>query len=170
MASKNQARNAVRFLYEQQDGKCFYCDTEMFLLRSVEKKYRKLHKAQLATFDHIKLRSDGGTYARHNGVCACHKCNGIRGNLPQQFFIDNFEFIVSEWKKGNRSPSIINGELVCIPSKKFKKMKRNKRKKANSTLKGAFIVARFAMQIGKTAEDLFNEFVYNGTYEQVRDL
>jgi len=170
MGSKNQARNATMYLYEKQGGKCFYCDTEMFLLRSVEKKHRKLHRAQLATFDHIKLKSEGGTYARHNGVCACFKCNGIRGDLPQEMFIEHFDFVTAEWEKGNRSPSFIDGELVCIPSKKFKKMKRNKRKKQNSTIKGAFIVARFAGQIGKTVEDIFTEYVYNSTYDLVRDL
>lgn len=168
--SRNRARTNGERLYHEQDGKCFYCDNPTFLRKDVTRKFFRKHRTEVATFDHIKIKAQGGTYAKANGVSACHHCNGMRGALDQQVFIEHFDFIKAEWEKGNRTPSFIDGELTCIPSKKFKRYKKTQQKNTKNLGVAGFIIARYAMQIGKTVEDLFLENVYNSTYELVRDL
>jgi hypothetical protein len=171
MSNSSQARNNTRRLFQEQGGTCFYCNTEMYLMENSTKKYRKKHRSTLATFDHINLNSNGGTYAYANGVCACFKCNGMRGNLEQGLFIRNFELIAAEWEKGNRTPMVRDGNLItCIPSKKYKRVKKKRKQQTKNLARAGFIIARYAMHIGKTVEDLFLENVYNSTYELVRDL
>lgn len=166
----SQCRNNTARLFNEQGGKCFYCDEEMFLRKGVKRSFVKRNRAHLATFDHIKLNKDGGTYALTNGVCACHKCNLVRGDLPQDLFIENFKFIMEEWDKGNRRHTVVDGAVLCVTTRKAKLIANGETRRYRSTLKGAFLAARFAIQIGETVEDLFLKFVYNNTYEQARDL
>jgi len=166
-----RARNNVSKLFDEQDGKCFYCDVEMLWTPIVDGKYRKEYTELQATFDHVKVKSKGGTYAKDNGVCACWKCNTMRSDLPQDVFIKHRAFLTEQWKMGNRTPSIRpDGELICISLKRFKRFKKNEKKRARNSKKAGFIIARYAMQIGKTVEDLFHENIYNSTYEMMKDL
>lgn len=57
-----------------------------------------------ATFDHIELASEGGTYAQSNGVTICGYCNKERNSLPYPKFL------------------IVHPELVENIQKQFKKI------------------------------------------------
>lgn len=160
----------TRRLFEEQDGKCFYCDVEMLWTPLLNGKYCQEAIELQATFDHVKLKSEGGTYAQANGVCACWKCNTMRSDLPQDVFIENFKFISEQWDLGNRRPSVLqSGELICMPKAKFKRFVKNEKKRQRQQNWASIIIARYTTQIGKTVEDFFLENVYNSTYEQVRD-
>ena len=168
--NRSQVRNNTEVLYKVQGGNCFYCNTGMFLRKDVGKKFARKNRNNRATFDHIIVKSNGGTYALTNGVCACFKCNNMRGKIPQQVFIDNFDVIELEWD----SRCIAKAERRKLHrakhvTKKVKEAELRERRAVNKA-KNCYLVARFAIQIGKTVEDLFLEFVYNNTYELVRDL
>jgi len=166
----NRARRNMIFLFFKQDGECFYCKTEMFIRGTISKKYQKAHQGEMATFDHILVKSNGGGHSKDNGVCACHECNGIRGNMDQAHFISNFGKLRAQWfkrrkaKQARRDINEMNRE-ANLSKRQLIKLKRSNNKSMN-----CYLVARFALQIGKPVEDLFSEFVYNNTYELTREL
>ena len=170
MRTYSQARNNTITLFKQQGGKCFYCKDDMFLRGDVTKKFFRKHRTLVATFDHIVVKSKGGTYSIDNGVCACQDCNGMRDTLDQATFIENFDKIRTEWLF-RRSEKVRRRRLHR--QQRHDKLARQKlacEYRQRSNAKTCFLTARFAMQIGKTVEDLFNEFVYTSTQETVRDL
>lgn len=70
MSSKSRRRLRNK-LFEQQEGRCFYCDGEM-------------HYASAgplgATLDHVIPRSDGGSTHWVNAVAAHQICNRGKGD------------------------------------------------------------------------------------------
>lgn len=66
-------------LYNQQDGKCFYCGCQMILFRNEKEKNLPISK-NYATKEHLLPRVDGGVDNIYNLVAACHKCNLRRGH------------------------------------------------------------------------------------------
>ncbi len=140
--ARSQARSSTLYHYHKQNGRCYYCDTDkMFLRADVSKHFYNTNRHLRATFDHIKLASKGGTYARHNGVCACAWCNNLRGTMDQEEFIRRFDEIKENGPKpGDR--------------KKRESAKRILMKWMNS-----FLIARFAMQSDLTVQNLFDEYV-----------
>ena len=98
--SSNQAAKNLRYLHKTQNGVCFYCNNETFLREQVTKEYCRKNYKLMATFDHIQVKSDGGSNAKVNGVCACFDCNQMRGNLPFDLFTQNFEQIQAAWNRG----------------------------------------------------------------------
>ena len=170
MKTYSQVRNNTIILFKAQGGNCFYCDNPMFLRGDVTKKFFRKNRTTVATFDHIKVKSDGGTYALDNGVCACQDCNGMRGNLDQTKFIENFDKIRTEWLF-RRSEKVRRRKLHH--HHRQMKLARNEKariERIKNTVRISFMIARFAFQIGKTVEDLLKENVYNSTQETVRNL
>ena len=170
MRTYSQVRNNTIALFNEQGGKCFYCDDDMFLRGDVTKKFFRQHRTLAATFDHIEVRSKGGSYAKENGVCACSDCNGMRGTMDQAMFIENFDSIRTEWLF-RRSEKVRRRKLHRkLRHDKLARQKLAREHRQKSNVKTCFLTARFALQIGKTVEDLFNEFVYTSTQETVRNL
>lgn len=85
--------NTTAKLHKRQGGKCYYCKVETFLAKT---KAAKRWKMQAATFDHIIPKGQGGGNSIHNGVCACRRCNSVRGQIP-------FE----QWKVMATSPKAV---------------------------------------------------------------
>lgn len=71
-------------LYWAQNGKCFYCDDALEVLK-VKGKW----PPRYATLDRIIPGIRGGRYVTNNLVLACLDCNTRRGNRPaDQFLIE----------------------------------------------------------------------------------
>lgn len=66
------------FFFEIQEGKCHYCGVELVMKIMSECNSDELKV--MATFDHIKPLSDGGTNALENLVLVCNTCNGEKDN------------------------------------------------------------------------------------------
>lgn len=164
--------STTRALFDEQDGKCFYCDVEMLWTPVKDGVFKREYFALQATFDHVKLKSEGGSNAKENGVCACWKCNTMRSNLPQDVFIKHFDFLTEQWELGNRTPRIMNytGELVCISKPKFKRLIKNHKKRQRNIEMICFLIAHTATQIGETVEDFFHSSVYNNSYTLKADF
>lgn len=139
----------VAKMYHAQTGTCGYCGTpKIFLRKNVTKHYRLANKQYLATFDHVVPDSKGGRYELKNGVCACQRCNTLKGDLSVEEFFERYDELLQH--------------LLEKPARDAAKKEMNQKK-------SGYIIARFAEQIGKTVEDLFLETVYNNTYELVRE-
>ncbi len=67
-----KGRSKFDYLFEYQDGKCFYCQKEM---------------TNDATMDHVVPKSKGGKKSRKNIVLACRNCNSKKGNMPIEKFL-----------------------------------------------------------------------------------
>lgn len=161
--SNNRVRNHVARLYEEQDGKCYYCGTpDMYIRGNVTKKYHRYNRHFMATFDHIVPKSEGGTYKFENGVCACLYCNSTRGNITVEAFIEKLDVQLKHKTIRIRDPETAN--TVKYPSPKQLKIQINRAAKWRMN---CFMIGRFAEQIGWTADDLFLEFVYNNTYKLI---
>lgn len=74
---------SIQVLYNEQNGKCFYCTIPMAKLNGTgEIKQTR----STPTFDHIILKSNGGKANLTNGVCACRVCNQLRGDINFDVF------------------------------------------------------------------------------------
>lgn len=94
MARKRQGK-IRRALFKKQDGKCCYCDGATYLMGSAPmvilyerfgivvgiKGGKRLLVYHLATFEHLRRKSDGGKFVAHNGMLACQFCNVSRGEV-----------------------------------------------------------------------------------------
>jgi len=70
--------NFTRFiLFEEQEGKCHYCQVKMHL--GTTGKY-------FCTVDHKTPKSKGGSNYITNLVGACFTCNNMRGSIPYEAF------------------------------------------------------------------------------------
>ena len=61
------------------DLKCYYCGKKN-LKEDVNENYGKRELSRLATIDHVKPRSKGGTDDEDNLVVACFPCNQRKGD------------------------------------------------------------------------------------------
>lgn len=154
-------------MFKQQGGLCYYCDVEMFLSDDVTKEYRQENIMRMASFEHIIPKSKGGTYKDTNAVCACHKCNTMRGNMDFEVFRENVEMMHEAWEQGVRIFRVEAGKVVFKMTKKQKNFARKIRK--GKFMKNEIALAKFATLIGVTVEDLFNIFVYNNVNETTVD-
>lgn len=75
-------RQIHKKLFDDQDGKCFYCKEPMFLVRPTE------HPFRACTLDHKVARANGGGSCESNLCAACAECNGLKGHLHFVVFID----------------------------------------------------------------------------------
>lgn len=90
MAKGNSYRDIVKRtrarLYEEQHGRCYYCQRKMLLVVCGRADGRT-HPLQV-TLDHIIPRGMGGTRAPTlNAVAACSQCNSERGDRDAREFI-----------------------------------------------------------------------------------
>jgi 5-methylcytosine-specific restriction endonuclease McrA len=69
-------------LFQNQDGKCFYCKEQMVLARP------SVHPLRACTLDHKIARCNGGSNTEENLVAACAECNGMKGHLSDKAFMD----------------------------------------------------------------------------------
>lgn len=74
-----------RRAFEQQGGRCYYCNVRMWLvtpdeLLAVRRSPAAASKLQ-CTAEHLTARCDGGTDAAQNIVAACARCNHARHQL-----------------------------------------------------------------------------------------
>jgi 5-methylcytosine-specific restriction endonuclease McrA len=71
-----QRRMRRKLLFQKQSGMCHWCKRTM--------KIRPFPSTNAppdyATFEHLKPRSEGGTWHASNIVLACHRCNSARGS------------------------------------------------------------------------------------------
>lgn len=75
-----KGKTKFEYLWEYQNGKCFYCEEAM------EKPiYKVKNTPRTATIDHVKPRSQGGKRPR-NLVLACALCNSRKGSMPAHEF------------------------------------------------------------------------------------
>jgi len=63
-------------IYRRFQCRCIYC--------------QRLIKRELATVEHLKPKSHGGTNTRANLALACKPCNNRRGNLDIQTFFERY--------------------------------------------------------------------------------
>lgn len=127
----------VQTMFDAQNGSCGYCGVPMFIRSQVHQYYLNNNKRMVATFEHIKPRSEGGYYTLNNGAAVCDQCNGLRGNLPLEEFFERYE------------------ELLQFL---LDKPKRTAAKKEMHTKKNGYIIAWYARHTGQTVEDLFAYF------------
>lgn len=69
-------------LADEQNWLCFYCCCVMI------NDPARPSAPNALTFDHIKLKSEGGRFSKKNGVAACYACNQNRGNLPFDLYCE----------------------------------------------------------------------------------
>lgn len=70
-----------RMLHEQQNGVCFYCETEISFYR------KKLNSLEI---DHKNPISRGGTDAVANLAATCRKCNSLKATMTDMEFLNKF--------------------------------------------------------------------------------
>jgi len=79
-------RRAIKLsLAEEQNWLCFYCGCVMV------NDPAQPDAPNALTFDHIVPKSEGGKFAKSNGVAACDKCNRDRGNMPFDLYCECVE-------------------------------------------------------------------------------
>lgn len=90
--TRGKRRNLIRLAI--RDGKCCaHCGDPVYFIWE-KKTNPNYSKAKMATFDHIILKKDGGTYKLENGLLACYDCNNLRGDMP----LDTFRKRIAEGK------------------------------------------------------------------------
>ena len=77
---QRQHRRAV--LMERHHRRCHWCKRVCRDLRKANGPFPR----DMATEDHIILKSDGGSDKLENLVLACHECNERRGNIDAGLF------------------------------------------------------------------------------------
>jgi len=131
----------VKVMYHLQNGLCGLCGTpEMFLRAEVSTSYYKSFKHFAATFDHILAKSHGGTLAYSNGVCACNRCNTIKGDLSIEEFFEQYDVLFKRLIE--RPQRIAERRLAMVR-------------------KNGYMMAWLAEKLGETVEDMFLAHVYN---------
>ena len=68
-----QKKKHPRQLYNQQEGKCFYCGSQLG-------GFEPGVKGKKATIDHVYPKSKGGSDDISNKVLACQECNQRKGD------------------------------------------------------------------------------------------
>lgn len=76
MGRKSARQQRRRELHAAQGGLCHYCEGAMRLI-ALEGGYQP---PDMITLEHLKQKSDGGTYAAENTRGACVACNVSRPN------------------------------------------------------------------------------------------
>lgn len=115
--SSNMRR--LKNLYDEQDGKCYWCGEEMNLWFETDRKI--FHKVfyRTATIEHLLPRSQGGTLHKSNIACACSDCNSKRATISH----NQFKWVASKperyvkWKQLKEQRSIKEHEIKEANSK-----------------------------------------------------
>lgn len=76
MGINSKRSRAIKLtLFEIQEGKCFYCFTEVVMESGLDSS---------ATLDHLIPKSVGGANTRDNLVLACNRCNQAKKSRSVQ--------------------------------------------------------------------------------------
>lgn len=81
----------IAFLFDQQQGKCHYCQRDMVL------EAKHVARKDFATKDHVIPRCRGGKTTNENCVAACAGCNIMKGSMSYS----NYMTMRQEFLKGN---------------------------------------------------------------------
>lgn len=80
-------RKRTAKLSEAQNHRCAFCGGDTYL--SAEDFKRGMsEKRHLATLEHVKTQSDGGSDAPSNCVMSCNECNRLRGTMDAWKFYE----------------------------------------------------------------------------------
>lgn len=155
----NRVRNHVRRMYDEQDGKCFYCETpDMFIREDVSKSFYQANRHLRATFDHVIPKAHGGTYRRENGVCACSYCNSKRGHTPFDEFVKTYDAAMIQKIRA------IQARAVKVLSQR--QIEFEIRRQAEFRI-SSFLLARFAEQISLTIEETCVKYIHPDAYAKI---
>lgn len=81
MANRTKVYKSQRNRFFKRDGmRCHYCKL------TVSKTLDDIHP-RYATVDHMTPLSRGGSRDDDNLVCACRRCNNVKGNMPYDAFL-----------------------------------------------------------------------------------
>lgn len=81
MANRTKVYKSQRNRVFKRDGmRCHYC--KLTVSRDVTQEHPR-H----ATLDHMTPVARGGSNADDNLVCACRRCNNVKGNMPYDAFL-----------------------------------------------------------------------------------
>lgn len=85
----NSRRKKLLRLSERQNHRCCYCGVSTWhpMVDDGIPNHKK-NKRHIATLEHIKTRSEGGTFAWNNLVMACSECNNTRGTMTVEEFLE----------------------------------------------------------------------------------
>lgn len=85
---KAKDRRRIRqYLFDLQDGRCFYCDEQMFIMEAGAGVILPCNNnPRQATFEHLVKRSNGGADGGGNVVLACRECNNMRFDADHEPF------------------------------------------------------------------------------------
>ncbi len=75
--SNKSLKNAKKALFVAQKGLCCYCQRKLSLLSS---RKNERNPPNMATIEHLRRKTDGGTSRRDNLALACAPCNNGRGD------------------------------------------------------------------------------------------
>lgn len=127
-------------IWQDQDGKCCYCDRDTILPRVLVEKFvgefddaeqgflidklmadprfkRRWHD-DLATIEHLIPKAAGGTDARHNLAMACARCNQEKGTESHRDILDGLAMTDKTSRRMQRRGYRWSHELgKWIPSK-----------------------------------------------------
>jgi len=107
---------SVRILWNQQDGKCYFCQCQTYLKQEGQSKMRK----RTASREHLIPKSEGGSNRKVNLRMACHKCNTDRGTMHAVL-----------WMQIVRNPAKLQAFYRARSlQKKLTKMRNNKKREA----------------------------------------
>lgn len=73
-------RGRCQRLWEEQQGRCFFCGQPMPEPLTQRLRHRK--RPESATIEHVVPRSQGGPADWTNEVAACRSCNAAKANQP----------------------------------------------------------------------------------------
>ena len=80
-ALEAQRPTRITLLFEEQNGRCYYCSEPMMLSKAA------LQQKRFATLDHVRPKSKGGIRSADNSVAACAECNFLKGSMARDEFV-----------------------------------------------------------------------------------
>lgn len=91
-------------LFEEQDGRCFYCTEPMLTI------HRRPRLPREVTLEHLISFAEGGRRGQPNEVAACNECNNRRGTMPWLLF-----FCLKEIERQHLSPRTLPSPAGVSP-------------------------------------------------------
>ena len=80
---------------------CYYCRRPMIANLPLLKEGDPPHDVELvgqtATMDHVHPRSKGGGNEVSNIVICCQRCNGLKGHMPYEIFVEFARVVIKQY-------------------------------------------------------------------------